>query len=810
MSHDSCFHCGQPLPPDESFRVEVDGAERDFCCFGCQSVCQAIYDMGLEGFYQRTPDGQLLAPPPEPPKEAALYDMDEVQAEFVRDLGELREIHLLVEGIHCAACVWLIENTLGRTDGVAGAEVNLSGKRLHLRWDNRVIHLSDVLKKLAAIGYAAVPYDPEVAEGRLNRQNRALLFRMAFAGFTMMNMMWIAIALYSGADEGEYRALFHWVGFGLATPTLFYSGWPFLKGAWINLKTRHLGMDLPIAIGASSTYLYSAYITVTDAAVGEVYWDTVVNFLFIILVGRYLEAISKRHAVASTQRLMDLQPRVATVIRDGEEQVIPIRAVTVGERVLVKPGEKVPVDGVVIAGESSVDESMLSGESAPVTKRVNGEVTAGTVNGDGALTVRAEKLLGETALGRIIALVEQAQASKAPIQCVTDRIVPWFVAATLSLATLTLLYWMGDGFEVALMAAVAVLVVTCPCAFGLATPMAIAVASGAGARNGILVKNGAVLETLAAIDHVVFDKTGTLTEGAARLRYVSGEESPDNWNGVAALERLSEHPLARAIVAGAEAREFKGRGAVEGFRAKPGFGVIGTVDGVEVAVGSAAWMEELGVERNPEFTPREAEWAEKMVTAVHCAVCGREVLLLGISDELRPEAEALIANLRAKGMRLTLLSGDRRAVAEAVAERLGGMEVIAEVRPEEKDRVIGKLQDAGHQVAMVGDGINDAPALVRADVGIALGSGTDVSIESADIVLMSSELHKVELAAELSRRTLRTVRQNIAISITYNVIMVPLAMAAFVTPLVAAVSMPVSSLLVIGNAARIRRIFSRS
>ena len=340
--------------------------------------------------------------------------------------------------------------------------------------------------------------------------------------------------------------------------------------------------------------------------------------------------------------------------------------------------------------------------------------------------------------------------------------------------------------------------------------MAIAVASGAGARNGILVKNGAVLETLAAIDHVVFDKTGTLTEGAARLRDVSGEESPDNWNGVAALERLSEHPLARAIVAGAEAREFKGRGAVEGFRAKPGFGVIGTVDGVEVAVGSAAWMEELGVERNPEFTPREAEWAEKMVTAVHCAVGGREVLLLGISDELRPEAEALIANLRAKGMRLTLLSGDRRAVAEAVAERLGGMEVIAEVRPEEKDRVIGKLQDAGHQVAMVGDGINDAPALVRADVGIALGSGTDVSIESADIVLMSSELHKVELAAELSRRTLRTVRQNIAISITYNVIMVPLAMAAFVTPLVAAVSMPVSSLLVIGNAARIRRIFSRS
>ena len=810
MSHDACFHCGQPLPADERFRVEVDGAERDFCCFGCQSVCQAIYDMGLEGFYQRTPDGQLLAPPPEPPRETALYDMDEVQSEFVREMGEVREIHLLVEGIHCAACVWLIENTLGRVEGVVGAEVNLSGKRLHLRWDNRLIHLSDVLKRLAAIGYAAVPYDPEVAEGRLNRQNRSLLFRMAFAGFTMMNLLWISIALYAGADEGEYRPLFHWVGFALATPTLLYSGWPFLKGAWLSIKTRHLGMDLPIAIGATATYLYSAYVTITQSTVGEVYWDTVCNFLFVILVGRYLEAISRRHAVASTQRLMDLQPRVATVLRDGEEQLVPIRGVRPGELVLVKPGEKIPVDGVVTEGASQVDESMLTGESLPLTRRVGDPVTAGTVNGDGALTVRAEKLLGETALGRIIALVEQAQASKAPIQCVTDRIVPWFVAATLSLATITLLYWMGEGFEKALMASVAVLVVTCPCAFGLATPMAIAVASGAGARNGILVKNGEVLETLAGIDHVVFDKTGTLTEGAARLRYVVGNEAPGCWRAVAALERLSEHPLAKAIVDGAEDRGFKGRGSVDGFRAKPGFGVIGTVDGVEVAVGTAAWMDELGVERDRTFDGPEAEWAARMVTGVHCAVAGREELLLGISDELRPEAIELIASLREQGMRLTLLSGDRRPVAEAVAERLGGMEVIAEVLPAEKDRVIGDLQGSGHRVAMVGDGVNDAPALVRADVGIALGSGTDVSIESADIVLISSELHKVKLATELSRRTLRTIRQNIIISISYNIIMVPLAMAAFITPLVAAVSMPISSLLVIGNATRIRRIFSRS
>jgi len=810
----SCFHCGLPLPPDEEFIEEIEGKPQHFCCIGCQSVCRVIYDAGLEGFYQRTPDGTLLGPPPEPPRDVALYDLEEVQEEFIRDLGEEREIHLLVEGIHCAACVWLIERTLGRLPGVVNAQVNLSGKRLLLRWDNRRIKLSEIIERLGQIGYSAVPFDPEAAEGTIKKQNRALLFRMAFAGFTMMNLLWISIAIYAGADTadgGEFLGLFRWIGFGLATPTLFYSGWPFLKGAWSGLRNLHLTMDLPIAIGASTTYFYSVYITVTGSTMGEVYFDTVVNFLFVILVGRYLEAMSKRHAVAATQRLMDLQPRVATLLIDGEEKITPIRSVKPEQLVLVKAGNKIPVDGIVVEGRSSVDESMLSGESEPISKDVEDEVCAGTLNVSSALTVKVTGTLQNTSLGKIIALVEEAQASKAPIQCMADRIVPWFVLGTLVLASVTFAWWVGSNFELALMAATSVLIITCPCAFGLATPMAIAVASGQGARHGILVKNGEVLETLSSINHVVFDKTGTLTTGKMRLQHIVAAGSQDETELLrlaAVVERYSEHNIARAIVEAAEERHIHDQGLQPtAFESQPGHGVMAQVNEQRVVIGTNTWLAQNGIKLDASLNDTVNTLETQANSCVHIAVDGNYSGLLAIADELRPDAKTLVEQLHADGIRMTLLSGDRRRVAEAVAEQLGGMDVIAEVLPQDKDRVIRELQEKGEWVAMVGDGVNDAPALIRANVGIAVGSGTDVSVESADIVLMSDELEKVRLATALSRRTLRTIRQNIGISFTYNIIMVPLAMMAFITPLVAAVSMPISSLLVIGNAARIRTLF---
>ena len=810
LAHAGCFHCGLPIAQGDDFHSRLGGEQRNFCCFACKSVCEAIYEAGLEGYYKRTPQGTLLAPPPTPPKDVEMYDLEEVQQEFVNSKGDIRDAHLLVEGIHCAACVWLIERGMMRIPGVLTANVNLAGKRLHIRWDDKRVKLSFLIKQLSQIGYAGVPYDPETAEGAMKRANRAMLFRLFFAGFAMMNLTLISIALYSGAGDGQFRNFFHWMGFALATPTLFYSGFPFYKGAWSGLRNMRLTMDLPIAIGLSVTYFYSMYVTINVSHPGEVYFDTVTNLTFVILIGRYLEGMFRHQAVAATNRLMELQPRVATLLHEGVEKLTSIRAVKVGDRVLVKPGSKIPMDGVVREGHSSVDESMLSGESMPVSKNIGAHVAAGTLNGSGMLVVEVQAAMQDSALSKIIRLVEEAQSSKAPIQRISDSIVPWFVLATLICASITYFIWAGN-FEIALMAATSVLIITCPCALGMATPMSIAVASGLGAKHGILVKNGEVLETLSKVTHFVFDKTGTLTEGKMRLERVvaaTGQDETKLLLLAAAVERYSEHSVAHAIVRAADERQMGYRSAgVQHFLALPGSGVQAEMEGQRILLGTLDWLRREQVSLSDELQAQLGDLETQAQTCVHCAVAGKHVAMLVLADTLRSDAQGLVNTLRAAGIRMTLLSGDRKPVAEAIARQLGGMEVIAEVMPQDKDRVIQQLQQDGACVAMVGDGVNDAPALIRANVGIALGSGTDVSVESADIVLMQNELDKVRLATLLSRRTLRTIKQNIGLSFAYNSIMVPLAMMGHVTPLMAAITMPISSLLVIGNAARIRNLF---
>ncbi len=812
LSTCNCFHCGLPAGAGSSYRALFGGMERIFCCLGCQAVCTAIFEAGLQGYYQRTPEGVLLAPPPDPPQDIDSYDLDEVQQEYITRSGELRDIHLLVEGIHCPACVWLIERVLQREPGVRLANVNLAAKRIHLRWDNNLNRLSSLIRALARIGYSAVPYDQENAEGVIKKSNRSMLFRLFFAGFTMMNMVWISIALYSGADKGEFRDFFHWMEFVLATPTLLYSGYPFYRGAIGGLRVGRLTMDLPIAIGLSVTYVYSTYITVLAHNIGAVYFDTVTNLIFVILIGRYLEGMFRHQALSSNKRLLELQPRVATVVRNGVEQLTSTRTIKPGDHVLIKPGHKVPVDGIVLEGRSAVNESMLSGESAPVNKTAGAKVTSGTVNTNGALLVEVSSTLQNTTLAKIIRLVEEAQASKAPIQRLTDIIVPWFVLATLICATLTFLIWYHNGVDIALMAATAVLIITCPCALGLATPMSVAVASGLGARHGILIRNGLVLETMSRVTHFVFDKTGTLTEGklsVAVVHVATGNDMQKIVCCAAAVERYSEHGAARAITTEAEARQLNFRGvSVQGFSAAAGLGVQAEVNGQSVLLGSLEWLSRSGIKADPELLARSIELEAQAMSCVHCALDYVHVAVFAMADQLRGDAQQLVNELRTAGIAMTLLSGDRKVVAEAIAGQLGGMEVLAEVLPQDKDLAIQRLQQRGAVVAMVGDGVNDAPALIRADVGIALGSGTDVSVESADIVLMHNELDKVRLATLLSRRTLRTIKQNIGLSFVYNVIMVPLAMMAKVDPLVAAITMPISSLVVIGNAARIRNLFN--
>jgi len=807
---DQCFHCGLPLPSGLEYALDIKGDKRRFCCTGCMSVCRTIFDAGLEGFYRRTPEGIQLSPPGDLsealPKELLHYDIDEVQSDFVPELGDEREISLLVEGIHCAACVWLIENSLARTKGVVTAGVNLTARRLKLRWDNRLTPLSGIIRGIASVGYKAVPYSLDLARGALKAERKDLLLRMAFAGFSMMNLLWISVSLYSGADKGEYRSFFHWVGFSIATPTLFYSGYPFLKGAWAGLRRLHLTMDLPIAIGAMATYLYSLLVTLKLTGLGDVYYDTVVTFIFVILVGRYIESISRRDATAATERLFELQPKVATVRKGDDESLVPLRSIVKGDLVIIRPGERVPVDGEVVEGASYVDEAMLTGESMPALKKLGDSVAGGTINNDGAILVRVSATGMDTALSRIINLVEEAQSSRAPIQRIADAVVPWFVLATLFLAAITFLIWQSESIDKALLAATSVLIITCPCALGLATPMAIAVATGFGSSKGVLVKDGGALERLAGVDHFVFDKTGTITKGRMEVGEVTALEGSSEASLIsllAALERKSSHPIGEGIVRYALEKgvDFTSL-PLENFINVPGCGIKGIVNGVEVAAGTYGWLETMNVEMG---SLKEDQPGSIVATKVYCAMAGRLTGILTLSDSLRDEAGEVIASLRKSGMGLTLLSGDRKSVAEAVAAEVagstGGMEVIAEVLPGDKSRIIADLKNGGRTVAMVGDGINDAPALVTADVGIAIGSGTDVSIESADIVLMGGSLHNLITAAELSKRTLRTIRQNIAISLMYNVILVPMAMLALVTPIFAAIAMPVSSLLVIGNAA---------
>lgn len=809
-----CYHCGQAIAPDALVQREVAQVERDFCCHGCAGACQAIYEAGLDDFYDKAQEAGRQ-PVPVIPKDLQMYDHEELQSQYTDVTRSVREIELMSEGIHCAACVWLIEHRLAKESGIVSAYVNFTTRRIRLKWDNEQIQLSRILHILGELGYASQPFDPQLSQQALDRYNRGLLYRFAFASFAMMNIMWISISLYFGADDSEYKQFFHWVALGLATPTLLYSGQPFFIGAWQAIRGRRLGMDISISLGILTTYFYSLYVTFVPASGGSVYFDTLVDFMFFLLLGRYLESISKSKAIDATHRLVALQPKIARQrLPDGSETFTAVRLLKVGDFVWVHPGERLPVDGVLVEGESHVDESMLTGESVPIHKRVGDRVSAGTHNQDGVLLIEVQQILANSALGKIIRLVEDAQASKAPIARMADRVIPWFVSVTLSLATFSLIFWwISAGIDTAVMAATAVLIVTCPCAFGLATPMAIAVASGVAARWGVLVKNGTVLEQLSKTTHVLFDKTGTLTEGVmnvvAERIWQGGIDKRWLWSLILTLENRSSHSLAKALCVHAQSHQVQPLTMV-GFLSLSGRGVQAEVNGHLWQLGSVGWMYSQGIEISNDINTWLTTQAQQGATSVCVLRDGQLVATVALADQLRADAVAVVDALKARGIQVAMVTGDRQAVAEVYAQQLGGIAVTAEVLPEDKEAVVRQLQGEGRVVVFVGDGVNDAPALVRSDVGIALGSGTDVSVDSAQVVLLNNQLTSVLNTIRLSTITLRTIRQNIIMSLLYNSIMVPLAVTAKLTPLMAAIGMPISSLLVIGNAARIKRQVKRS
>ncbi|HMF12410.1 MAG TPA: copper-translocating P-type ATPase, partial [Gemmataceae bacterium] len=603
----------------------------------------------------------------------------------------------------------------------------------------------------------------------------------------------------------------------LASVVVFYGGWPFFQRAWASVVARSPNMFTLIALGVAAAYIYSVVAVVPEgfrdtAGAVMTYFESAAAIVVLVLLGQVLELKARGQTGAALRKLLGLAPRTARLVRDdGSEEDVPLERVQRGDRLRIRPGEKVPADGVVLEGRSSVDESMISGEPIPVEKEPGSKVIGGTVNGTGSLLMRAERVGTETLLAQIVRLVGEAQRSRAPVQRLADQVAGYFVPAVLAVSVLTFLAWAIFGGESrlsqGLVNAVAVLLIACPCALGLATPMAVMVGTGRGAEAGVLIRNAEALEILQRADTLVLDKTGTLTEGKPRLAEVEarGEFSPDEvLRLAAALERASEHSLAAAIVRGAEARQLRIPTAKD-FQARTGKGVVGNVEGRQVILGNAALLNEHGIAIDA-VHPRLESLRREGQTGVIVAIDGQLAGFVSVVDPLRDSTREAIEQLHADRMRIVMLTGDSRTTAEAVGRQLGIDAVIAEVLPADKAEVVKRLQGEGRVVAMAGDGVNDAPALAQAQIGIAMGTGTDVAMESAGVTLVHGDLRAIARARRLSRATMRTIRLNLFLAFAYNTLAIPFAAVGLLSPILASAAMSLSSVSVIGNSLRLRRV----
>lgn len=800
-----CFHCGLPIPTGARFSTVVDGVVQPMCCQGCEAVAQAIVDGGLEDFYRfRTDPAETAATlTPDFLRRLPVYDHPDVQKSFVRDTdAHTREASLILEGITCAACVWLNERHLMRLSGVRAVNINYATHRAQVRWDERRVRLSEILRAIYEIGYRAHPYDPKQAQALREQERKQHLKRLAVAGVFGMQVMMFAVALYAGAFgtiEREFRNFFHWVSLLATLPVLLYSAQPFFRGAWNDIKRRRPGMDLPVSLGLSIAFGGSVIATVSGQ--GEVYFDSVVMFVFFLLAARYFELMTRKRAAETVETLAERVPAAATRLGEDQEreEVVPVAELRPGDRVLVRPGETVPVDGVVIEGESSVDESLLTGESLPCAKRPGDNVIGGSINAESPMVMRVQHVGAETLLSSILQLIERAQNDKPRIARMADHAASWLVSAVLVLTAVAGGYWwQANGPWLPIM--VAMLVVTCPCALSLATPAAITAASGSLARRGLVLAQGRALEGLARVTHVVFDKTGTLTLG--RLTLLGTHRFSDLPEGeclrlAAALERHSEHPIAKALVEKAK--------ALPALRAErvvnvPGAGLAGHIEGRAYYLGTPAFV---AAHARAPLPPMIADLAVAGSTLVLLSDVERVHAAFLLGDELRPDAADVVAALKAQGKQVLILTGDNLATATKLAGAVGIEQVRAQLKPQEKLAAVQALQREGGVVAMIGDGVNDAASLAAADVSIAIGSGTALATAAADVVLISGRLSSVLDALAIAAKTVRIIRQNIARAVIYNAIALPLAALGWVAPWLAAIGMSASSLVVVANALRL-------
>jgi Cu2+-exporting ATPase len=768
------------------------------CCAGCEAVASAISRQGLADYY-RLREAAAGAPPPDP-EDLALYDDPVVQRAFVRRDAAGCEALLLVEGMRCPACAWLVERALAARPGASGVGVNFATGVATVRWEPACVRLSELLRAVREIGYRASPYDPARARAVGRAEKRSALARICVAGLGSMQVMMYAVPGYLAGDgemTADIASLMRWASFALTLPVVLYSAWPFFAGAWRDLRAARLGMDVPVALGVAVAFGASAEATFRGG--GEVYFDSVTMFVFLLLIGRYLEILARQRAARAFAYLGRLVPEFASRLRDFprslDSERVAVAALAPGEVVLVRPGETFPADGVVAQGDGDASEALLSGEAAPVAKHVGSPVIAGSGNLASPLFVKVTRVGAETVLSSILRLAERAAADRPRLIRVADSVATWFIASVIALAALAVFFWTATEPARAVPAAVAVLVATCPCALSLSAPIALTIAVGELASRGIVVAKGHAIETLAAVSDVVFDKTGTLTRGEPWLKETTtlADATRERCLAIAAaIEATSEHPIARALAGSGSALR------AEEIVNCPGSGIEARVEGARFRVGTREFAGAL----RPGRTPPEAPGEDTVVWL------GGESGLLAffrVGDEPRPEAREAVAALRARGLRVHLLSGDREPAVRKVARLLGIGIVEANATPERKREYVASLQRRGRVVAMVGDGLNDAPVLAQADVSLAMGGGARLAQLRADAVIVSGDLRELPRAVAHARRALKIVGQNIAWAFVYNVLVLPLALTGALTPWAAALGMSASSLVVALNALRLER-----
>ncbi len=786
-----CTHCHLEFNKD----VMIIDGEHYFCCKGCQGVYHLLKDQGLDNFYDKV-GNTALTPPTQQYEDSENFNSPAFYDKFVtKNSDGFSEVSLIIEGIHCAACVWLNEKALHKMDGVMGADINYTNNKAKIVWADDVLKLSSIIDMIRAIGYNAFPYDASLQEVRANKEREDYYLRMAVAIFSTMNVMWIAVAQYAGYFTGitqDIKTILNIAEGVLATPVLFYSGWIFFRGAYFGIKTKAVNMDILVATGASLTYIYSIYITVFER--GEAYFDSVTMIISFVLIGKFLEVLSKK-SVADTLDIMSNHiPSSIKVIEDGKIVSKNINDVKVSDIIVVGSGEKVALDGEVVSGEGNFDESNLTGESEPIYKQNGDKIISGTISIDADIKYRATKDFAHSTLSNLVSLLEGAMSKKPRIQQLANTLSEYFSSAILifAFATFTVWWFWPHSFETSFMVGISVIIIACPCALALATPVATLVGLGIASKRGILFKQAAQLETMAKATTLVLDKTGTITQGKPKVVQEQVYTEFDK-SLLYSLVQNSKHPIAKGVAEFIYEEEINHL-ELEGVKQLPALGISAIYKNKKIVGGNAKLMqmEGLPVEKNGEYSE------------FYFACDGVLVAKYELFDIPRDDAIESIKAIKSQGIEVIMLTGDHQKSAIKIAQEVGIETVESELTPEGKSLYIEALHKKGKLVIMAGDGVNDILALASSDIGIAMGNGSDIAIDVSDVVLLNDSLKSLNDAFKISKKTYFMIKQNLAISLLYNAITIPLAMAGYIIPLIAAISMSFSSLLVVGNSMRIR------